>query len=113
MTQPITHDPLMLSDLAAELIGTLPDHPAGRTARTVMSGSTMRAVVIALAVGHELAEHDAPPAAVLQVLTGQVRLVAGEEAWTLSAGQLIPIPQQRHSVHADEDSAFMLTVALH
>ncbi|GAB2882262.1 cupin domain-containing protein [Nocardioides pacificus] len=113
MTQPDIHDPLMLSDLAQELIAMLPGHAAGRTARTVMSGSTMRAVVIALAADHEMAEHEAPPAAVLQVLTGQVRLVAGDDSWTLAAGQLIPIPQQRHSVHADEDSAIMLTVALH
>ncbi len=46
----------------------------------------------------------------LQVLRGAVRLVAGDEQWRGSAGDLVVIPPERHSLHADEDSAVLLTV---
>ena len=58
-------------------------------------------------------QHDAPSAATLFAVRGRIRLQAGEREWPLEAGQLIPIPPQRHSVHADTDAAFLLTVALH
>lgn len=107
-----TPDMVVLSELAESLISELRNHPAGRTAKTIVSGSAMRAVIIALREGSELAEHDSPAAATLQVIRGKVTLMAGEKNWTLYPGQLVPIPPQRHSVHAHADSAFLLTVAL-
>jgi len=105
-------DVVELNDLAGQLLADLPNHPQGRTARTVLSGPRMRAVVIALAQGAELGEHESPPAATLYVVAGRVTLKAGEQEWSLSAGQLVPIPPARHSVEAHEDSAILLTVAL-
>jgi quercetin dioxygenase-like cupin family protein len=99
-----------LAALAEELCADLPNHPAGRTARTVVSGPRMRAVVIALRVGVEMAEHEAPPAATLYVVKGHLTLRGEGEEWTLEAGQLVPIPPHRHSVEAHADSAFLLTV---
>jgi len=107
-----TPDMVVLSELADSLIADLPHHPAGRTARTILSGTAMRAVVIALKEGSELAEHESPPAATLQVIRGKVTLAAGDTDWTVYPGQLIPIPPRRHSVHAHADSAVLLTVAL-
>lgn len=104
---------VVLANLADALIADLHNHPAGRTAKTVLSGASMRAVVIALKNGAELAEHDAPPAATLYLITGKVTLRSGERDWPVYPGQLIPIPPQRHSVEAHADSAFLLTVALH
>lgn len=101
-----------LAALAEELCADLPNHPAGRTARTVMSGPRMRAVVIAMGAGVAMSEHEAPPAATLQVVKGQVTLRGEGEEWTLAAGQLVPIPPHRHSVEAHVDSAFLLTVGL-
>ena len=113
-TGPTGHgEMVVLADLADDLIANLPGHGAGRSARTVVTGTSMRATLIALAQGHELAEHDAPPTATLQVVRGRIRLQAGEREWPVDAGQLIPIPPQRHSVKADTDAAFLLTVALH
>lgn len=103
---------VVLSELADSLIADLHNHPAGRTAKTIVSGSVMRAVVIALKEGSELAEHDAPPAATLFVIRGKVTLSASEKDWTVYPGQLVPIPPQRHSVLAHADSAILLTVAL-
>ena len=105
-------DLVVLSDLAEALVAELPGHPSGRTARTILSGTVMRAVVIAIAEGVEMGEHDSPPAATLQVLKGRVTVVAGDREWAASAGELVPIPPQRHSVRAHADSAVLLTVAL-
>jgi quercetin dioxygenase-like cupin family protein len=101
-----------LSELADQLIADLPNHPAGRTARTVLSGTVMRAVVIAMAEGSELSEHDSPPAATLYCITGTVTLRSGSSDLTVREGQLVPIPPQRHSVVAHVSSAVLLTVAL-
>ena len=71
------------------------------------------AVLMAILAGGGLAEHSSPPAATLHVLRGRIRLYAGDAAeWFVSAGQVVAIPPERHSVDALEDSAFLLTVAL-
>ena len=67
--------------------------------------------MLALLAGAELAEHEAPGAASLQVLRGRARLVAGEEVVELGPHQMAPIPPRRHSLHADEDTVVLLTVA--
>jgi quercetin dioxygenase-like cupin family protein len=103
---------LVLSELGEQLLADLPNHPSGRTARTVLSGTVMRAVVIALAAGVEMAEHDSPNGATLQVIAGDVTVRAGERAWPVGPGQLVAVPPQRHSVQANADSALLLTVAL-
>ena len=78
-----------------------------------MTGPSMRATVIALADGAEMAEHQAPAAATLQVLSGEVELAAGADRWPAGAGQVIAIPSRRHSLHAGTDAVVLLTVALH
>lgn len=107
-----TSETVELAELAATLIADLPQHPAGRCARTILSGPVMRAVVIALADGAEMAEHQAPPAATLYVITGAVTLKADDKQWRLHPGELVPIPPARHSLEAHADSAILLTVAL-
>ena len=118
VSEEVTEEPrrdsemVVLSELAEHLIADLHNHAAGRTARTIVSGAVMRAVVIALADGSEMSEHDSPPAATLYVIKGKVTLRAGNRDWPLYAGQLVPIPPQRHSVEAHADSAILLTVSL-
>ena len=103
---------LVLTELADELIADLPNHTAGRTARTVLSGSVMRAVVIALREGVEMAEHDSPNGATLYCVRGKVTLRTAGREWPVEPGQLIQVPPQRHAVEAHADSAILLTVAL-
>ncbi len=103
---------VMLPELAEALLADLPNHPAGRAAKTVLSGTVMRAVVVALKEGVEMSEHDSPPAATLYLIKGRVTLRSGEREWPVAPGQLLPIPPQRHAVQAHADSAFLLTVAL-
>lgn len=86
---------------------------ASRRAATTLyggHGAVLRQTALALLAGAELAEHASPPEATLQVLAGSIRLISGERQWRLAAGDLAPIPPERHSVAADEDSVFLLTV---
>jgi quercetin dioxygenase-like cupin family protein len=103
---------VVLAELAEALIADLPNHRSGKTAKTIMSGSVMRAVVIALAEDAHMSEHESPTAATLYAITGELTLSTRADSWTLHPGELIQIPRQRHSVHAHRDSAFLLTVAL-
>lgn len=86
---------------------------SGRSAQTVYGGHehVLRQTVIALSAGFILDEHENPGEATVYVLKGRVRLVAEEHTWEGSAGDLLIVPQARHSVEAVEDSAVLLTVA--
>jgi quercetin dioxygenase-like cupin family protein len=105
--------PSSLSVLADELLALARATDSGRAARTVHGGAAnpLRQTLVALAAGHELAEHASPGDATLQVLRGRVRLVADDRSWSGSAGDLLVIPDARHGLHADEDSVVLLTVA--
>ena len=104
---------LALSELAGGLLVEAREHSSRRAANTILTSASMRATVIALTEGAEMSEHEAPAAATLQVLSGDVELAAGDERWRVAAGQVIAIPRQRHSLHAHADSEVLLTVALH
>lgn len=85
----------------------------GHTADTVYGGheKVLRQTVIGMVAGARLGEHENPGEATVQVLLGRVRLTAGEDAWEVRRGDLIIVPDARHSVEALEDSALLLTVA--
>lgn len=101
-----------VNSVATELLDEARAQHSHRAARTLASSTSLRATVIALLSGASLADHDSPPAATLQVLTGRVRLHTADREWTLEAGELVPIPPQRHGLDALADSAVLLTVAL-
>ncbi|MET4061408.1 quercetin dioxygenase-like cupin family protein [Arthrobacter sp. UYP6] len=86
---------------------------SGRSAQTVYGGHehVLRQTIIALSAGYILDEHDNPGEATLYVLKGRVRLRSEGDSWEGSAGDLLIVPQARHSVEAVEDSAVLLTVA--
>ncbi|WP_353950217.1 LuxR family transcriptional regulator [Knoellia sp. S7-12] len=104
---------VMLADLASRLLESARDHHSQRAAETINSGPSMRATVIALAAGAELAEHESPPAATLQVIVGRTELRSARQTWLVHEGEIVAIPAERHALSAITDAVVLLTVALH
>ncbi len=104
--------PISLTSLAAKKLAEARQTHSGRAAHTIHGGRThgLRQTVLALLAGRELAEHDSPGEATLQVLQGHVRLTVGDDAWDGKTGDYVAIPPQRHALEAVGDSVVMLTV---
>ena len=102
-----------LDSLATELLDDAAMQGALRAAHTLPHPvDGLRQTVIALIGGQQLAEHESPGPASLMVLRGRVRLVAGDRTVEVAASQICPIPNERHSVEAGEDSVLLLSVAV-
>jgi quercetin dioxygenase-like cupin family protein len=85
----------------------------GRSANTVYGGHehVLRQTVIAMVAGESLQEHENPGEATVQVLRGRVLLASGDVFWEGASGDLLIIPDARHSLEALEDAVVLLTVA--
>ncbi len=112
-----------LATLTEELGAAALKSPAHRSGRTLVAVGDLRVTAIALAAGAELAEHESPGAATLQVLAGSCRLVtagdpgpagdgAQESSLDLGAGALAQIPPVRHSLTTEAGCVVLLTVGL-
>lgn len=87
--------------------------PSGRAADTVFGGheKVLRQTVIGMVTGTLLNEHENPGEATIYVVEGRVRLLAGDDHWDARTGDLLIVPDRRHSLEALEDSAIIMTVA--
>jgi quercetin dioxygenase-like cupin family protein len=85
---------------------------SGRAAETVYGGheKALRQTVIAMTGGTELTEHENPGEATVLVLAGRVTLASVDAEWEGRRGDLLTIPDSRHSLRALEDSSVLLTV---
>jgi quercetin dioxygenase-like cupin family protein len=104
---------LSLTALARAQLEAAHSTPNGRASKTVYGGHehTLRQTVIALTAGQELHEHENPGEATVHVLQGRVELRADDVASNGSPGDLLIVPDARHSLAAIEDSVVLLTVA--
>ena len=104
-----------LEPLIRDLFDEASEARAGRSAVALHPGRHhgLRQTVIAILADHKLDEHEAPPEATLQVLTGRVLLTAGDETWEGGTGELLVIPNRRHDLLALEDAAVLLTTLVH
>lgn len=86
---------------------------SGRSSTTVHGGRdrSLRQTLMALRQGEHIHEHEHPGEVTVQVLHGQVRLVAGPDAWDGLPGDLLVMPEHRHRVEAVQDCAFLFTTA--
>ena len=102
-----------LPALAAELLSKAHQSSSGRAASTIHGGREhdLRQTAIALVEGRSLGEHESPGEATLQVLSGRVRLSAGQGVWAGSVGDYLVIPAERHDLEALSDAVVLLTVA--
>lgn len=112
MTDEASTAPVDLEQLADELLDRARGEKSGRAGRTLPHPvDGLRQTVIALTSGASLDEHESPGSATLLVLRGSARLAAGADVVSLGAHQIAPIPDRRHSLHAEEDAVVLLSVA--
>ena len=102
-----------LAALTARHLETARGSSSGRSAETVVGGHThtLRQTLVALRAGEALDEHENPGEATVHVLTGRVRLATHDASCDGAAGDLLTVPDARHSLTAVEDAAVLLTVA--
>jgi quercetin dioxygenase-like cupin family protein len=103
MTDPHT----FLADLVA---GTVVP-PEGTLSKVVFKDDRIRVVVFAFDKGQELTEHTASLPAIVQVLSGSLRLVMGSETVEIIPGDWAHMKAGLpHSVEALEPSLMLLTL---
>lgn len=101
-----------LTSIAQDMLSKAREASSGRSAHNLVGGRDhkLQQTMIALIRGQDLKEHENPGEATIQVIIGQVDLIAGDESLTLHSADHAVIPQQRHSLHAHEDSVVLLTI---
>lgn len=99
-----------IATLAEEHMSAAQASEHGRSAVMIVQDGPLRQTIVALRAGVVLGEHNAPPAASLQVLDGSVTVVAASGRVIVNTDQLEVLVHERHSVEANEDSVFLLTV---
>lgn len=104
---------LSLDAIAREQLEHAKDASSGRSSSTLFGGHerVLRQTVVALREGSSLTEHNSPGEATIIVLSGRVRLSAGNTNWEGRKGDLLVIPEARHSLEALEDTVILLTTA--
>lgn len=97
----------VFSDLVAEL--PVPDD--GTLSRTLYQDEQVRLVGFAFAQGQELTEHSSALAVVIEVVSGRLHLVLGEEEADLGPGGWVHLPARlTHTVQALEPTVMLLTM---
>ena len=104
---------LVLVDLEAErkvLWDSAKQAMARRAGSTIYRGDGIRQTMVVLLHGAHMAEHSSPQEGFIHVLQGAIRLNGDGRSWEISAGQLLPVPPEKHSVTALQDTVLTLTV---
>lgn len=104
---------LKLVDLNAEqdvLRDSAQSAVARRAGSTVYRGDGVRQTMVVILAGEHMAEHWSPQEGFIHVMEGKVLLHGRDRNWEIAAGQMLPLPPEKHSVTAVEDSTLTLTV---
>ena len=110
LREPVTA--LDLADEAAMLRREPSWQQGDRNAKTFVKAGDVRLVLTTLKQGAIVKEHRAPGSAVVQTLSGRIRLRLPDQAVDLPAGALVVLEANLpHDVEALEESAFTITIA--
>jgi quercetin dioxygenase-like cupin family protein len=106
---------VMTFDLPA-ILGNMKQEPTWRTARrnamTLVKQPIFRVVLVALQAGAEIGAHENEGPITVQALEGRLTIRASRDEVVLDVGQLLVLrPGLLHTIHAQDDSAFLLTLA--
>jgi quercetin dioxygenase-like cupin family protein len=103
----VSDNATVFADLAAEV-----EIPAdGTLSRVLYSDDRIRVVVFAFDAGQELTEHTAAAPALVQVVSGRLRLTLGSETTEVGPGSWVHMPAQLpHAVCALEPAVMLLTL---
>jgi len=97
-------------------VATLKREPAwqsgDRNAKTFVKETDLRMVLTVVKQGAVVKEHQAPGTAIVQTVSGRIRLRIGTQTVDLSAGRAVVLERDvPHDVEALEESAFSITIA--
>jgi len=107
--------PVMTLDLPA-ILGSMRQEATWRSARrnamTLVKQPIFRVVLVALQAGAEIGAHQTEGPITVQAIEGRLAIDVETDVFALAAGQLLILgPGLRHTIRAQEDSAFLLTLA--
>jgi quercetin dioxygenase-like cupin family protein len=109
--QPVITD---LNSEIAELWALPVMQTSGRVAKTIVMQPDLRVVLTAVRKGASVAEHQVAGSAFVQTLRGTIALHFQGQVKELPAGSVMLLPPDTaHKVVAQEDSAFLVTIAWH
>ena len=88
------------------------DTPQGSRSPVVLHTGEARAVLIGLAAGQALREHEVKEQAFVTVVEGRVRVEVGGEVTDAEVGTLFVFdPEERHSVATEEGARILMVLA--
>ena len=107
--------PVMTLDLPA-ILGSMKQEATWRMARrnamTLVKQPIFRVVLVALQAGAEIGAHETEGPITVQAIEGRLAIHVEPDEFVLRTGQLLVLgPGLRHTIQAQDDSAFLLTLA--
>ena len=100
-----------LMSMAEKLMEEATSATSGRASLTLAHGDEMTLVLVALKAGTTLEEHQAPAAASVITLSGDIIFTTSGEKITLERAEAVTFTADvLHAVYATEDSAFLIVI---
>jgi quercetin dioxygenase-like cupin family protein len=100
-----------LGAAGARLRTQAPWPSSGHSAVSLVHTPDLRIVLLELRAGAHVPEHRSVAPVSMHTIRGRVRLEIADRTVTLTADQLLTIdPDVPHAIHAEEDSALLLTI---
>ena len=97
--------------MAEKLMDEATSATSGRASLTLAHGDEMTLVLVALKAGTTLEEHQAPAAATVIMLSGNIIFTTSGEKITLEQEEAVTFTADiLHAVYASEDSAFLIVI---